>query len=77
MSLKLRKATKARHVSEVSLNRGLERSLREAVKFPKRPQDGGDPRAVEPLLSRAANRSGSPGERTVLQSTKLEGIREL
>jgi hypothetical protein len=52
-----------------------QRLKQEAVTFklPWRPQDVQDARAVGYLLTKAANRSGtSPGERSLLQSTKMK-----
>ena len=71
----LRNATEARHVSEVSLNGGLERPLHEDVqlkpRLPWRPQEVGDVRGVGHLSKKLLTGSGtSPRE-------KLKGVGDL
>ena len=70
---------KPKHVSGMTLNGGLERTLCEAVKLKSglswRLKDVGDDRAMGYLQRRAANRDGtSPRERAMLQSTKLKAV---
>ena len=60
LPLRLKKVTEMRHVSEVSLNEGLERSLHEAMKvkpgLAKRPQDVRHARAVGNLPKKTGKR---------------------
>ena len=69
-------------MSAVPLQGGLEVPLCEAVKvkprLPWRPHDVGDARAVGHLQRELLTGSGaSPGERSVLASTKLKGVGDL
>ena len=80
--VRLKKTTKTRHMSGVSLNGGPKRPLHEAMKvksgLPWRPQDVEIPELYSTYWGELLTASGtSPGERSVLQSTNLNGVGNL